>query len=305
MDAFVFEACHEIYFSTKNEVPISDVVTSLLAFERILQQSPQVLSALTGATIDHIEVFVEELHSGSLDTKYLLKLFFKDEEELDKFLTSIREKLKEYPVARNTLLTAVIAGLVGYGLYAAANIVRSPEAAATIQANNNVIINIGAGEVDMTPEQFTAVVHAAVRDKKALAKDSVRFMAPARTDPDSQVSFDGSDQIILPKETVRAAPSSIEVDKPQTDEDLPDVNLHIRATNLDSTTSGWAGLIPGLIDRRIPIELADGVDPKEVAGNFSVRADVTVVYEPKGKARRLSPVRIILRRLVKPEQEQP
>lgn len=300
MDALVLEASHEIYFSTKNQVPIADVVTSLLAFERILKQSPQVLSALTGAKVDHIEIFVEELHAGSLDAKYLLKLFFKDEEELEKFLTAIREKLKEHPMVRNTLLTAVIAGMVGYGLYAAANIVRSPEAAATIQANNNVIINIGAGEVDMTPEQFTAVVHAAIQDKKALARDSVRFMAPARTDPDSQVSFDGSDQIVIPKETVRAAPSNIDVEKTQTEETFLDVDLQIRATNLDSNTSGWGGLIPGIVDRRIPIELADGVDPKEVASKFKVRADVVVIYELKGKTRKLTPVKIIVSGLVTP-----
>ncbi|MCY1396595.1 hypothetical protein D9M71_115730 [compost metagenome] len=301
MDAVVYEASHEIYFSTKNEVPIADVVTSLLAFERIIKQSPQVLSALTGAEIEHIEVFVEELHSGSLDTKYLLKLFFKDEEELEKFLASIRDKLKEHPMVRTTLLTAVIAGMVGYGLYAAAKIVNSPEAAATIQANNNVIINIGAGEVDMTPEQFTAVVHAAIRDKKALAKDSVRFMAPARTDPDSQVEFDGNPNIVIPKETVRVAPSSIDVERDKHEEALPDVDLHIRATNLDSTTSGWAGLIPGIIDRRLPLELAEGVDPKDVASKFKVRADVTVIYEPKGKAKKLTPVRIILTGLVDPK----
>lgn len=298
MTGLVLEASHEIYFSTKNEIPIADVVTSLLAFERIIKQSPQVLSALTGAEIDHIEVFVEELHSGSLDAKYLLKLFFKDEEELEKFLGSIREKLKEHPVVRNTLLTAVIAGMVGYGLFAAAKIVNSPEAAATIQANNNVVINIGAGEVNMTPEQFTAVVHAAIRDKKALAKDSVRFMAPARTDKESQVVFDGHEQIVIPKETVQVAPSSVDVARDQIEDRLPDVDLHIRATNLDSKTSGWGGLIPGVVDRRIPIELAEDIDPKDVAGKFKLRADVIVVYEPKGKAKKLAPVKILVTGLV-------
>lgn len=298
MDQVVLEVSHEIYFSTRNQVPIADLVASLQAFERILKQAPQVLSALTGAEVEHIEVFVEELESGSLFEKYLLKLFFKDEQELEKFLGSIRETLKEHPVTRNTILTAVIAGLVGYGLYVAANVVRSPEAASTIQANNNVIINIGAGEVEMTPEQFTAIVHAAVRDKKALARDSVKFMAPARTDKQSHISFDGNEQIVIPKEVIQVAPASIDVDKPKSEEALPDVDLHIRATNLDSNTSGWAGLIPGLIDRRLPIELAEGVDPKDVASKFKVRADVVVIYEPKGKARKQTPVRIILAKIV-------
>lgn len=302
MQELTLTASHEIYFSTRNEVPIADVVASLQAFERIIKQLPQVLTGLTGAEIDDVQVFVEELESGSLFEKYIIKLFFKDDQELDKFLASIREKLKGKPMTRNVLIGAVIAALVGYGLYVGAQVVRSPEAAKTIQANNNVIINIGAGEVDITPEQFTAIVQAAVRDKKALARDSVKFMAPARTDKESQVTFDDNDQLVLTKETVLAAPSSIDVPKDQHEEALPDVDLHIRATNLDSPTKGWAGLIPGLIDRRIPIELADGVDPKQVASRFKVRADVTVVYELKGKAKKLTPVRIIVNQVVMPSK---
>ncbi|MCY1309371.1 hypothetical protein D9M70_594610 [compost metagenome] len=115
------------------------------------------------------------------------------------------------------------------------------------------------------------------------------------------MEFDGNPNIVIPKETVRVAPSSIDVERDKHEEALPDVDLHIRATNLDSTTSGWAGLIPGIIDRRLPLELAEGVDPKDVASKFKVRADVTVIYEPKGKAKKLTPVRIILTGLVDPK----
>lgn len=298
MDDLILTASHEIYFSTRNEVPIADVVASLQAFEKIVRQLPQVLTGLTGAEIEDIQVFMDELESGSLFERYLLKLVFKDEQELEKFLASIREKLKEKPVIRNVVIGSAIAGLVGYGLYVGAQVVRSPEAAKTIQANNNVIINIGAGELNMTPEQFTAVVQAAVRDKKALAKDSIKLMAPARTDKGSTVTFDGNDHLVIQKETIQAAPSNIDIPQDQLEEKFPDVDLHIRATNLDSTTQGWAGLIPGVVDRRIPIELAEGVDPKEVASRFKVRADVTVVYEPKGKAKKLTAIRIIVTGLI-------
>jgi len=294
MDELILTATNEIYFSTRSEVPIADVVASLQAFERIVKHLPQVLTGLTGAEIEDIQVFVDELESGSLFEKYLLKLVFKDEQELEKFLASVREKLREKPMMRNVIIGSAIAGLVGYGLYVGAQVVRSPEAAKTIQANNNVIINIGAGEMNITPEQFTAIVQAAVHDKRGLAKDSIKLMSPARTDKGSTVTFDGNDQLVIQKETVQAAPSSIDVPKAQLEESLPDVDLHIRATNLDSNTQGWAGLITGVVDRRIPIELAEEVDPKDVASRFKVRADVVVVYEPKGKAKKLTPVRIIV-----------
>ena len=153
----------------------------------------------------------------------------------------------------------------------------------------------------MTPEQFTAVVQAAVRDKKALARDSVKLMAPARTDKTSSVVFDGNPQVVIPSEVILAAPSSVEAPQNNIEEPIPDVDLHIRATNLDSQTNGWAGLIPGLFERRLPIELADDVDPRELASKFKVRADVIVVYAPKGKARKLTPVRIIVTNVIKPD----
>lgn len=224
MDDLILTASHEIYFSTRNEVPIADVVASLQAFEKIVRQLPQVLTGLTGAEIEDIQVFMDELESGSLFERYLLKLVFKDEQELEKFLASIREKLKEKPVIRNVVIGSAIAGLVGYGLYVGAQVVRSPEAAKTIQANNNVIINIGAGELNMTPEQFTAVVQAAVRDKKALAKDSIKLMAPARTDKGSTVTFDGNDHLVIQKETIQAAPSNIDIPQDQLEEKFPDVD---------------------------------------------------------------------------------
>lgn len=126
MDDLILTASHEIYFSTRNEVPIADVVASLQAFEKIVRQLPQVLTGLTGAEIEDIQVFMDELESGSLFERYLLKLVFKDEQELEKFLASIREKLKEKPVIRNVVIGSAIAGLVGYGLYVGAQVVRSP-----------------------------------------------------------------------------------------------------------------------------------------------------------------------------------
>lgn len=42
MDELILTATHEIYFSTRSEVPIADVVASLQAFERIVKHLPQV-----------------------------------------------------------------------------------------------------------------------------------------------------------------------------------------------------------------------------------------------------------------------
>jgi len=74
--------------------------------------------------------------------------------------------------------------------------------------------------------------------------------------------------------------------------------LQVRATNLDSQKSGWAGIIPALVTRRLKLVLGEGVDPKKVAGKFTVRSDVIVHSQPQGAKGEIKPYQITLVRLV-------
>ncbi|MCG9093983.1 hypothetical protein [Laribacter hongkongensis] len=99
---------------------------------------------------------------------------------------------------------------------------------------------------------------------------------------------------------IQRAPSSLEIDVQPHEALYPDVDLHIRATNLDSHSTGWAALIPGLIEKRVKMVLDDGVDPREVAGKFTVRANVIVHSKPQGKGQNLTPYKITVVKIVTP-----
>lgn len=297
MADFVFSSSHEIYYSNRELVPISDIVESLLALERIVKMCPRILEGATSVEIDHVEVYIDTLETGSLLEKFVVKLFFKSEEELDAFLDKIREKVSQPGMPRNVLIGAVLASLIGYGAFLAATSQKS--AGTTINANNNVIINLGAGQVDLTPEAFHAIVVAAVSDKKELATQSVKLFKPAKADLQASITLDGNDALSFPPAVIAETPTKVDFKKQEKVRDLPDVDLQIRATNLDSLKQGWAALIPGMIDKRIRLQLDPSVKPTDVAGHFQVRANVSVVYKMDNTGSNMVPDYILLREVIK------
>lgn len=244
-------------------------------------------------------MYVKEISSGSLWEDVIVKLFFEDQAKLDAFLAKIRAHMGDHPVTRNVLLGSIVAMIVGYGIYSAGKAMGAgAEAMRAISVNNNTIINIGAAEAGMKPEALEKIVIAAITDKKANAKDAVELVKPAKRDDEAGITFNGNDSLVIPVNVVRATPSNLTMDALPSEQSYPDVDLHIRATNLDSHKSGWAGLIPGLVNRRVKLALADGLDAKRIVGKFSLRADVVVSFRPAGQKHEMTAYRITVQRLI-------
>lgn len=296
MSEFVFTTTHEIFWSTREPVPIGEVIETLQALERIVRMCPKVLEGITLIDIDHIGVYVDAVESGSLTDKIIIKLFFKDEESFDAFLDKIGEKVRGMP--RSVLIGAVIAAIVGYGAWLAAK-VGNQAGQTTIANNNTTIINLGAGQVDMTPETFRAIVETAITDKKALATNAVKLFKPARSDGQASIVIDGNTSTTFPPEVIAATPRLAEVDRQERVEDLSDVDLQIRAMDMDSPNKGWAALIPGRVDRRVKLKLDPRVKTTDVAGRFAVRADVSVYYKIDRSGRKMIPDYILLKEIIK------
>lgn len=70
---FTFTTRHQVYYSTREAVPVADIVDALLGLDRLVKMTPKALSALTGVEILKAEVFVEEIESGSLRFMALLR----------------------------------------------------------------------------------------------------------------------------------------------------------------------------------------------------------------------------------------
>lgn len=290
---YVLESTHNFFFNCKGAIPAREIASSLLALERIIKTSQRAIEGVTDVEIDGIEVFVNKIETGSLIEDVVVKVFFRDKESFDKFLEKTGDAIRKPGMPRNILIGATIATVIGTGAYFAAKI-GNPSGQTTINANNNVIINLGAGQVDLTPETFKAIVETAVSDKKALAKDTVQFFGPARADSHSEIVIDGNQHTKFDAQFIAATPQVVKIDKQEKVEQLVDVDLQIRAMDLDSGAKGWAAVIPGKVDRRVRLKLGEGIKPEAVAKKLSMRADVAIYYKLDKDGSKLKPDYILL-----------
>ena len=293
-EVYVFQTTHRIVYNTRKPVPIKEVIIALQGLEGLLKPVPQVLETLTGVKIERGEYLIQSLETGSLVEDVLIKFFFKDKAKLDEFV----EKLGDKKGMKALVLTAVVSGLAGYGLHWAAG----QKAAPTIQATNSVIIQNGAGALNIDPKVFEAAIAAAASgNKKAIAESALRLTAPVRADPGSAITISGiaapeQSALTIPYAAVAEAPARIELEANERLEEFKGIDLKIRATNLDSRKQGWAGKL-GPREERLPIELDPSVSESELFGRTSVKVDAALVFKEKGRSRELKPARIYVRQV--------
>ncbi|ORJ51183.1 hypothetical protein B2M27_06990 [Kluyvera intermedia] len=292
----------EIYYSIGNNPSIKEIVASLQGWETLIKQSRGVLSELTGAHILDVEVRVSKLEVGSLKEKLLIRLLFGNEEELNKFLDDVRTKYIGEGKVRNALIWAVIIALAGTALLAVSKLM-APSNTSHFEANNNTIINIGAGQTEITPERIQAIIDSSVTDKKALAKSAVKILAPARNDENATLIIGSGDvKYTLPAETIIKTPTDVEFPSDTYTRDHSDVDLEIRATDLDNPEK-WAAVIPGLVDRRVKLVLAPGINPDDLKRLYTARADVTITYKhTSAKSDPYKPTEIFLKSIITDSQ---
>lgn len=292
------EFTEDIYYSIGNNPSIKEIIASLQGWEALIKQSRGVLSELTGSHVLDVDVRVSKLEVGSLKEKLLIRLFFANEEELDKFVDGVRTKYIGEGKVRNALLWAVVIALAGTAFLSLAKLM-APNTTSHFEANNNTIINIGAGQTEITPERIQAIIDSSVTDKKVLAKSAVKILSPARNDENATLVIGSGDvKYTIPAETIRKVPTDVEFPPDTYTRDHSDVDLEIRATDLDNPEK-WAAVIPGLVDRRVKLVLAPGINPDEIKRIYTARADVTITYKhTSSKSNPYQPSEIFLKSLI-------
>ena len=293
---WVFEASYRVYYNTKNPVPIREIVSSLQGLEGLLQCVPQALSNLTGIQIDSSEFLVQTIESGSLIEDFLLRFFFKDKESFEAFA----QKLGENKKMRAAVIAAIVAGAIGYGLHWAATASKQPTP--SITATNSVIIQNGAGVLNISPEVFQEKLLAALSDKKAVAASAIKTISPNRSDPKSTIRLGSPEDaavagLEIPASAIAEAPTKLVLEPNERIEKYTNTVLHLRAMNLDSSTKGWAGKLSNR-EERLPIELDPAVSVSEIFGRDSVRVDADLVFLEDSRSKELKPKRIYVRRVL-------
>ncbi|WP_407333938.1 hypothetical protein [Enterovibrio sp. 27052020O] len=296
------EVSQRVYYSNKEYVPLGEIAHSLIAFECLVKQAPEVLEALfPDAKIIDVEVFIKELRSDSVWEDLVVKLIFGNQQRFDECIDNTRQKLGIEKIMNNNpnFLSAVLVAMIlaGGSYYLGKSSSPSDkEAKATIEANNNTIIQIGAGMVDMTADEFTSIVISAIKDKEKLAKNALNVVKPAKLDANATITFNDDPHLRITNDSVRAMPEykSASEELEEVIEDFHDVRLEIRAIDLDSTKRGWAVVAPSLHNKRVKLQLDPTIKPLDLKNKLSINGHITVVWGGDKKGNRI-PKLIFLR----------
>lgn len=301
---------HSVKYTNRQPLEVKDVIDSLSALQKVsVFFLPEALSQLSGAAIVSADLLVEGFQHGSFVEDVLIKLVFKDQAEMDKFLEKVREGGRNVyrnlpgngsPILKGAVaVTCVVGALVAAGaVWAIATRTDTPAPISLSITDSNFVV-IGAESYKVSPKDFADVIEkVGGQDKKKLAQASAKILAPAKREPDATVVMDNNDTLAISKETIDQIPDVVEFEPFEIDQPHSDVDVEIRASDRDSASRGWAAIITGLVDRRVKLILDPGIDPNKLAGKFKVRADVVVKSRMSAKTKKMEPTSITVTSLI-------
>jgi len=214
-------------------------------------------------------VFVASIEAGSLTEKFLIRYVFRGEENYEN-AKEVVAKVLEDNAAVKTVVALGIGAVLGYGAHLAGG-----SSTPNITAYNNNIVNIGAA-VPISGKEISEILEA-MPDKKQLAKDAVGVIRPAKADPDATIEIEGMSQLRIDPQFVREVPDEYSPPEPvERTMKYTDVEVIVYASDRDKTNTGWGGIVPGVVDGRVPFVLSEGINPAKIHGQLRFKADVIV-----------------------------
>jgi hypothetical protein len=299
------EVPYKIKFTNKNPVPVEQLVTSLLAYEKLLKRvGPFIEEACEGIIVIEINVLVSKIESGSLYEDLLVKVLFKTEENYEQAKEVIVKMFENNKVLTGAVCLGV-AAYIGFGVRNA--IIGQGNAGKPmthIDAHHGAIVQTG-GTMNISAQAIDKILNRTT-DKKKASQEAIAALAPAQLEDDASVVFNESDDLKITPEFIKETPEVYEPPElEQQNETILKTKVEIWASDKDSQSRSWAGIVPGKIDKRIKFVLDEAVDPNKVHGKRDIIADIIIVSSYVAAKKEFVPKKVEILRVYKPEKKTP
>lgn len=276
-----------VYYSNRHHLPVEDVAESLLALKGLIENIPDVLEkTIPGLCIRSTNIYINEITAGSLWEDFVVKFIWGTQESLDEDIASLRKSLKiDKLVEDKKLLSCILVSLILAGGISLLNKCNgSDDKKKTLEKNQEEVIRAGAEILNITPDEFKKVITNIADKNVKLQKNAAYAVKPAKNDNEASLTFGKELNIKIENSSVKAMPlPNIDEEDEEIIEDRKAVEILIRATDLDSTKKGWAGVIEKISPRRTKIQLDPHIKPEDLLGKKSIHADITVIYKYNNK----------------------
>jgi hypothetical protein len=292
MTATYLDTAHFFQYDSKIPVTAGALAESLLGLEAVVKKSAGVLNRLFDVHIRDTEVLVTSFEFGSYKENLVFRFFFGKGREAERNIEKLRTQLglKNMDFKRATAI--VVTGAV---LYAGYRFLPSTPSPASVHIENS-FNNLGQ-ELGFTKDELIAIFEASIRNPDDLKKQVSRMAHPGAVPHGGTMTLDNDTQLSIPPDVISVITPGYTRDEPDEPfKDFDNTQIVIRAIDLDRPATGWAGIVPTISDKRLPVALADGLDPSTVPAGKNTDADVTVIYKVDKHGNK-EPKRYLLRKI--------
>lgn len=277
---------HQVRYLNEHEAALRAIAQSLVANEDVLRRIPKVLNCLyPGLNVDGIElVLYKILQMSPLREEFRGSFYAQFQSSIEDVIAATgRISGIDALEKNNRALSSLIMLLIIFGAAYYWSRDSGQEPPLVINGNFNTILAVASDNLGRDPEEIQRALERALsdRDRRALLRDAADFAAPARGGGD--VSVDGVGT--LSSETILAIPDHEQIDileDEEFSETIENVEIHIRATDLDQARRGWAALINlGNEQKRVRMVIVPGIDLHALttkAHSGPVKADVELFH---------------------------
>jgi len=300
-DQIIFTFPLAFYYESKLPVPIDEIVKSLVALEKLAAKVPLLLGELSGTSIDLHSLKVEKIESGSLKELLEMSISFLSEEEKEKFKVWLRgtkmgQATKIAAVGGIASLAVLLIASQAITAYDTFTKTDTP----SIQANHNVIINIGAEATGVSAQRLTEALDASMSgDKKKVVAAALNFVSPAAGENGGGL-FVGKDKgsgISFSHQAATDAPAQADFRVRDTEIRYQKTEVVIKVLDRDKVDTGWRATLPTVAaEKRLPLHFASGV-PGKAATEERIFADIVVTYAQDFNKGSMIPKSILVERI--------
>lgn len=268
---------------------VDDVVASLLAQERLLEEGAGIIAGIAGLEISDVRVRVTGVAAGTLVTEFIVGVYGAYQSDIQDSVVAGVERMfgVDVPEGLEPLVTLGALAVTYFVARFAYDAIRGKNkdrpASTHIEGDYNKVVNIIASKLEVDPSFVERAVEGKLipAKRRSLIRPVTDFLNLARRDKGTGIKVDGYGDIA--PETIAEYPNDAELS--EIDEaknlDLPNVELEIRATDKDRSKTGWAAGIIGdkRFKRRLPMDLYPTVNSEHLAKQDRVWADVVLEGE--------------------------
>lgn len=276
---------HSLTYTNRGDVPVAVIAESLVANERLLQESLRLLSIWEpNLKVEKVTVRLGSLsHESPLKQYYIIALLAAFQQDIRSEVPDLIQKITGYNMPDN--MDALVSILVvGTALFIASEVVERLVPGKSVKAMREDLrlqlrhaSKILGKTEDEVREAFEG--HFNQPRRRRLFPKVRDFFRPAKIEQGAQIETGSGERVSA--EAISEIPSDLELSEIDLKDhyDISGVAIEIHRADIDFGDRGWVAVIKEVSENRHKLYLPADIAPSDLYGRKRIIGDVTVLEE--------------------------